>query len=412
VSLFENFPDIADLRSWYDRRPRQKPIPSNLHIHTPYSFSAFTDIGEVIRLAHEQDVLILGISDFNTAKGYEKFTKECQKAGIFPAYGMEIMALSVEDQKSGIRWNDPNNPGRIYFCGKGFQYPLRASQNTVDTLNRIAQALEDQVRQMIDKLNGYLQNVLPRIKLDYEHIRDTITEGTVRERHIAKALQHAISEAFPDPLEKAKVLKGLYGKESHVDITDNVALQEELRSNLLKAGKVAFVEEGLEAYLSLESARSVMLDTGGIPCYPVLADGTKDEPTEIEKDPDSLCDELLKRGIYCAEFIPTRNDINLLREYVSVFKRKGFVLTAGTEHNTPKMEPMVPACRGGVELDEMLKETFWKGACVIAAHQYLVNLGQNGYVDDLGNRTDKQTEELEAIGEAVITYYLSEGCAL
>ena len=93
---------------------------------------------------------------------------------------------------------------------------------------------------------------------------------------------------------------------------------------------------------------------------------------------------------------------------MSVFSKKDFVITAGTEHNTPMMEPMTPKCRGGVELDEFLKETFWKGACVVASHQYLVGKNQAGYVDSLGNRTHKTVEKLESIGEAVITYYLSQ----
>jgi hypothetical protein len=71
------------------------------------------------------------------------------------------------------------------------------------------------------------------------------------------------------------------------------------------------------------------------------------------------------------------------------------------------MEPMVPSCCGGVELDETLKEAFWKGACVVAAHQYLTNMGRAGYVNDLGKRTEGETAQLESIGEAVIAYYLA-----
>jgi len=71
------------------------------------------------------------------------------------------------------------------------------------------------------------------------------------------------------------------------------------------------------------------------------------------------------------------------------------------------MEPMVPGCRGGVELDEVLKRAFWQGACVVAAHQYLTSMGRNGYVDTLGKRTEEKIERLESIGEAVIDYYLA-----
>lgn len=406
--MFDEYPDLDKLMDWYRSRTKQKASSVNLHIHTPYSFSAFKDVSEAVRLASEQKVLVLGISDFNTTKGYDEFTRECLNTKIFPAYGMETIALSVKDQKAGIRWNDPNNPGRIYFCGKGFQYPIQASKKTQDTLAKIAQALETQVQQMIVKLNEHLKKVLPKIQLSYDYIKDNMTNGTVRERHLAKALQYELMKHFTDLNDRSKALTAIYGKDSQIDVSNSVLLQDELRSNLLKAGKVAFVEESPDAYLDIEEAKSITLDMGGIPCYPVLLDGTKGEPTEAEKNPESLCDNLISKGIYCAEFIPTRNDINLLREYVSVFKKKGIVITAGTEHNTPMMEPMTPKCRGGVALDEFLKETFWQGACVIAAHQYLVGKNLTGYMDSLGNRTNMTVEKLESIGEAVITGYLSQ----
>jgi len=407
-SIFKYLPVPDELLGWVAEHPLRGSISNNLHIHTPYSFSGFTDIREAVNLALEQGVSVLGISDFNTTEGYKSFTDECQRAGIFPVYCIETIALSVEAQRSGIRWNDPSNPGRIYFCGKGLRYPVENAQNAQDTLLRIAQALEDRIRKMIDKVNIHLESAMPGIQLDYDHIRETMTEGTVRERHIAKALQQIIAGVFPEFRERVNALKGLYGKESQIDVTDEVELQNELRSNLLKAGKVAFVEEYPEAYLSLDEAKSLIQAMGGIPCYPVLATGTKEQLTEIERDPEILCDELLQRDIHCAEFIPARNDVNLLRDYVSVFRKNGIILTAGTEHNTPRMEPMIPACLGGVELDVELKEAFWKGACVVAAHQYLTSIGRPGYVDALGKRTNEEIKQLESIGEAVITYYLAD----
>jgi len=407
-SVLKGLPVPDELLDWAAKHSPPGSISTNLHIHTPYSFSGFTSIREAVRLALEQGVSVLGISDFNTTKGYESFTDECQKAGIFPVYCMETIALSIEAQRSGIRWNDPGNPGRIYFCGKGLRHPVENAQNAQEVLFRIAQALEKQVREMIHKVNTHLASVIPEIRLDYDHIRDTMTEGTVRERHVAKALQQAIAKTFPDAVGRAKALKNLYGAESQIDVTDDVALQNELRSNLLKAGKVAFVEESPEAYLSLDEVRSLILEMGGIPCYPVLASASKDQNTEIERDPETLCREILQRDVYCAEFIPARNDIELLREYVSVFRKNGVILTAGTEHNTPRMEPMVPACRGGIELDAELREAFWRGACVVAAHQYLNYIGRPGYVDTAGKRTSEEIDRLESIGEAVIKYYLAD----
>lgn len=403
-SVFDNFPELDEIMSWNAENKLKIPIFSNLHIHSPFSFSAFEDIHEAVSLARRQNVFVLGISDFNTTEGYDEFTIECKKIGVFPLYNMETIALSVEDQNAGKRWNDPSNPGAIYFCGKGLKYPPIYSQNVQNTLSRIAELADVRVQHILDKLNKHLESSLPGLKLDYDNIRDTMSQGSVRERHLAKALQKAIEKSFSDVEERKKALKLLYGSESKVDVNDQVAMQDELRSNLLKAGKVAFVEESPEAYLSFEKARSLILEMGGIPCYPVLADKSKGELTERERDPNILCDDLLKRGIYCVEFIPSRNDIELLRNYMAVFKEKGMIMTVGTEHNTAKMEPMIPACRGRVDLGESLRKIFWQGACVVAAHQYLISKGQSGYVDITGDRTDKKITYLESIGEAIIKY--------
>lgn len=406
-SVFNNFPEIDEIVNW-NKNKSNIPIFSNLHIHSPYSFSAFENIHEAVSLAHQQNVFVLGISDFNTTEGYDEFTVECQKIGIFPLYNMETIALSVEDQDAGKRWNDPSNPGAIYFCGKGLKYPPNYGDNVQKTLSKIAQLSDLRIQQMLEKLNKHLDGTLPGIKLDYENIRDTMSKGSVRERHLAKALQKTIENSFPNVDERKKALKSLYGSESKVDVNDQVAMQDELRSNLLKAGKIAFVEESPEAYLSFEKARSLILEMGGIPCYPVLADRSKGELTEIERDPHSLSDELIKRGIHCVEFIPARNDIELLRDYMAVFSEKGMIMTVGTEHNTARMESMIPACRGRVDLGEALRKIFWQGACVVAAHQYLTSKGKSGYVDALGNRTDKTIEYLESIGVAIIKYYLKK----
>ncbi|MBD3182134.1 PHP domain-containing protein [Candidatus Poribacteria bacterium] len=405
-SLFGNFPDIDKLLEKLLNNPYRSSEFTNLHIHTPFSFSAFSSVSEAVKLAYEQNIKILGISDFNTTKGYKEFTNHCLKRRIFPVCCMETIALSIEDQKQNIRWNDPSNPGRIYFSGKGLKYPLEISPETSQRLERLSEAMGNRTHKMLNKLNEHLKQVLPDIKLDYEYIRDNMTKGTVRERHLAKALQQSLYDKFSDTKQLKEAIAKLYDTSGKADVNDKVSIQNELRSNLLKAGKVAFVEEKPESYLSMEEAKNLMLDMGGIPCYPVLADDSKGELNEAEKTPDYLCDQLLDKGIYCVEFIPTRNRIELLKDYVSVFRDNGIIMVAGTEHNTPKMESMVPMCKGDVPMDEELKEIFWKGACIIAGHQFLISINEDGFVDNNGERTIKDNSQLESLGEAVVSYYM------
>src|SRR5512137_2989124 len=100
---------------------------ANGHIHTPYSFSAFDTLDTVFKMAREEEIAALGINDFFVTDGYKAFHDGCVRNNIFPLFNIEFIGLLKEEQKNGIRINDPNNPGRIYFSGKGLDYPFNIS---------------------------------------------------------------------------------------------------------------------------------------------------------------------------------------------------------------------------------------------------------------------------------------------
>ena len=112
-------------------------------------------------------------------------------------------------------------------------------------------------------------------------------------------------------------------------------------------------------------------------------------------------------NIYCIELIPGRNDINILKKFVDVFHKDDFVITFGTEHNTPQLIPLKVDTRGFIDLDDELKEISYKGACVIAAHQYLRANGQEGFIGENGKVKRDEIEEFRTLGSAVFNHYFS-----
>jgi hypothetical protein len=100
---------------------------TNCHIHTHYSFSAFKSLETAFKLATEEKIAVLGINDFFATDGYDAFHKGCVKNRIFPLFNIEFVGLLRNEQKKGISINDPNNPGIVYFCGKGLDYPFTIS---------------------------------------------------------------------------------------------------------------------------------------------------------------------------------------------------------------------------------------------------------------------------------------------
>lgn len=379
-------------------------VTVNTHVHTPYSFSSFDSVRQAVELAAREDVRVLGVSDFNTVAAYEEFGDACAELGVYPLYNIEFISLLENDRDAGRRWNDPANPGVMYVCGKALAHPSTLSDDARARLKCLWKGTQDHIWQVINKLNDYLGERTVPITLDYGTIRSTYAKGTVRERHVARALTDALRGRYPSDDEFRGLVRSLWDDFSAVvDVTDDIGLQNQMRARLLKAGKPAFVEEEGSAFFSLDDVRGIILDGGGIPCYPVLADESR-ELGEYESDPEALANKLRELRFYAVEFIPTRNGFDHLKRYAKVLRGHGMCVTFGTEHNTPGMSTMVPQARGGEAFDDELSELAYEGACILAAHQKQRAEGDSGYVNRRGSRVVEPDDlaEFARIGDEAI----------
>jgi len=406
-NILKTFPDPDELTDWYHKTGSAKIHKVNGHFHTPFSFSAFENLGQIFEMAKEENVKILGINDFYTTDGYADFCRLALENHIFPLFNIEFVGLLKEEQQNGICINDPGNPGRIYFSGKGLTYPFKLEEKYVNQLDSVITESTLQVSAMIRKTNEFLESIDSVIRLSLSEIQEKYAQHLVRERHIAKALRIKIYEEYRLENKRKVFLNKLYsGKDSKVNDTDIAALENEIRSNLLKKGGPAFVEENEKAFLSIGNIIEIILNAGGIPCYPVLLDNKNGEFTDYEKDKESLLDQLRAKNVYCIELIPGRNDFFILKEFVDFFRKNGFIITFGTEHNTPDMIPLTVSCRNGIPLDSELNRISCEGACIIAAHQYLHTRGEMGYIDRSGVPGINEKDYFIELGKAVIEKFL------
>ncbi len=297
--------------------------------------------------AAAEGVKVVGINDFYSTDGYGAWKEGCAARKLYPLFGIEFISLNAEDQAAGLRVNDPNNPGRTYISGKGLAYPVILKGEPLRQLEAVRAESNAQVEMMCAKLNEWLKAEGKGIRLDFNEIRENLTKGSIRERHLAKALRMAMC---PDEENPAKV-------------------ENELRSKLLKAGGPAFVPESPEAFLPMKTVQEIIEAAGGIPTYPFLADDAKGNFTDFEGDLMKAADTLKKRGFRSVEFITTRNTTAVLEQYAGYLEDEGFIVSFGSEHNTPAMEPVKLHTRDAAELSEKLKAINWRGACAIAAHQ-------------------------------------------
>lgn len=382
---------------------------ANGHIHTPYSFSSFPDMGTIFSMAKEEHIAVLGINDFFVADGFREFIDGSLRNKIFPLFNIEFIGLMKEEQKNGIRINDPNNPGRIYFSGKGLDYPFKPGFLNGLKLKSVVRESQNQIKAMISKLNGLIEPVNPSLALSYDKIKARHARDLVRERHLALALRTAVAETYPDPADQLKFIETLYGgKKSRADTANPAQLENEIRSNLLKSGGAAFVKEDENSFLELPAIVKIILKAGGIPCYPVLLDDSSGNYTEFEKDWEKLHKSLNDKRISCIELIPGRNSLPVLTDFVHFFHDRNYIVTFGTEHNTPDLLPLTVTAKGQEPLGNDLKQIAWDGVCVIAAHQYLRAKGMQGYVMPDGKPNFDQKRELTYLGRLVVEFFLSK----
>ena len=57
-------------------------VDVNAHLHTPFSFSAFSSIGDALERAAAEGVGVVGINDFYSTDGYGDWKEGCRSRGL------------------------------------------------------------------------------------------------------------------------------------------------------------------------------------------------------------------------------------------------------------------------------------------------------------------------------------------
>jgi len=408
MSILKEFPRQTDLMQKHQPDTIEEFYKVNNHIHTPYSYSAFEGISQIFHMAVQEKIGLLGINDFYTTAGYEEFYRLSLKNGVMPLFNIEFMGLVKEWQEQGFRLNDPKNPGRVYLTGKGLSYPLIMGAKSRQKLEDLKHHSEIQVQRMVEKLNGFFHDLTIPLELNFDELKQKYVKELVRERHVATALREKLFEIGSTKEAVIELLTSIYeGKSPQADPDDNAALENELRSNLLKKGGKAFIPEDENAFLGFEQIREIITDGGGIPCYPVLLDNEKGEFTDFESQWQDMYDQLIIRNIGCIELIPGRNAFDILNDFVNFFHDRNFIITFGTEHNTPALKPLTVKCRNDVPLSKRLERINFEGASVIAAHQYQVAQGAEGYLSSNEKPKSEYREDFVKLGKAVVKAFFA-----
>jgi hypothetical protein len=414
---------IQTLRSLGDPRDMESSVNAgdafdfhgntNTHVHLPPNFSAFQSLQQALDMAVNEGVKALGASNYYDYSVYGQFATLAMQKGIFPLFGIEIIALMEDLVENGTLINDPGNFGKIYICGKGITKFSPMSENASRLLQTIRVNDSLRMNEMTRKLSYIFVNAGIDIALTPDIIKERIATRTgvspdtvyLQERHLAQAFQEAFYESTPvaDRSEKLRTILGASPKNA----MDPVLVQNDIRTYLMKAGGPAFEPD---TFVNFEHAYTLILALGGIPSYPTLADGAK--PICAYEEPvEDLIEKLRRLNVHAAEFIPNRNTPEVLSRYVHAIRDAGFVVTAGTEHNTQELLPITPACVGGTPIPKDVQDIFCEGACVLVTHQYLSLMGLTGFVESDGTVNSRYGSDNErisffrALGERILMKY-------
>jgi hypothetical protein len=405
--------------TWTSRLAGDARPAFNTHLHLPPNFSAFKTVEDAVETAAAEGARVIGSSNFHDFGVYDRLAAAAQERGVAAIFGLEFISVLEDEQRRGVKINDPANPGRAYICGKGIPAPTDPSPRTRAFMDRAKASDEARTRHMVDLMGDLFAAAGVPLEDSYASIvADVATRADVpdawvvlQERHVALGFQEALFAALPGERRTA-ALQTVYGVPPSAASDDAVATQGELRSRLMKAGCPAFVEE---TPIAFTDGLAFVLGLDAIPVYPTLADGVV--PMCGFEDPvEDLVERLGSYGIHGAELIPVRNSPEVVERYVRAWRDAGMFAMVGTEHNTQERIPVGPTCRDGIPLSPAVLDICWEGTCVVAAHQRLRQQGQPGYVDADGrlNPTFPDGEArlrwfaelgeqviLDAIGEAV-----------
>ncbi len=399
LNVFEKIANLGKISDLIDiGRKASLDFSVNAHIHLPPNFSAFNTIDELICKAQSEGVNVLGCSNYYDYTIYNEFSAKASEANILPLFGTEIIVFIKNLADDKIRVNDPNNFGRMYLCGKGITDFNNLSPKAERILNTIRANDKNRIQLMIDKINNICANKNLNIELTEEEIISQVAHRCkcpehiiyLQERHLAQAYQQVIFERFEGNARK-DVLRKLISAD--IDFDNPIAVQNALRSSLMKAGCPAYVEE---EFIDFNNAVEFIKELGGIVCYPILADGVI-PICEYEEPVDSLIENLQERNIECVEFIPLRNSLETLMKYVKKLDDANFIILAGTEHNTPKVDAIIPSCKNSQPIPDEIMRIFRKGAAFVAGQQYLAISEKR--------ESDLDREEIINLGTGVIKLF-------
>ena len=405
LNSFDYATRVQALRALLNEHPDAPHVSdvANMHCHTFFSFNAYGYSPTALAwLARQRGYALLGIVDFDVLDAVTEFLDACELVGVRGSAGIETRTFVPEYAEYEI--NSPGEPGVCYHMGIGFsatQVPAAAAQG----LSALRAQAAQRNRELVARVNAYLTP----LTIDYD--RDVLPltpAGNATERHIVLAYLRAAAQRVDNLAAFWSARLDLPLATVEGMLPESPALQNSVRSRLMKKGGAGYVQPDAGAFPPVEKINALTVMCGGLPCAAWL-DGT----TNGEQRYAELLALLVAKGAVALNIVPDRNwnisdpaQARLKQEnlhaVVALAREMDLPLNIGTEMNSfgqPTVDdfdaaPMAP-----------LRQTFMDGAYFIYGHTVLARHLAMGYqsawaVDQLPTRAQRNVF-YAAVGRAV-----------
>jgi hypothetical protein len=337
-SLAERKSALAKLISLVEKGKINFPSTSykiNLHCHTFYSFNAYDHSPtSLVWLAKSHGFQVVGMVDFDVLDGVDEFLDACGLVEINGTAGIETRIYIPEFCNDEI--NSPGEPGIAYHMGIGFPSG-RLTEKSKIILENLRKNADQRNQTVINRVNDYLYPVSLDYRLD---VLPLTPANSPTERHIVQAYfrksqvtQSDLSRFWSDklnlPVSKIETL-----------LEDPAAMQNMIRTKLIKRGGPGYINPDPESFPSMERFHQLITDSRALPCFAWL-DGTSSGEMRV----DQLLELQISKGVVAVNIIPDRNwnyedsdvrknKLSNLYSFVDLAKKLDLPINIGTEMNS------------------------------------------------------------------------------
>lgn len=375
----------------------------NMHFHSFFSYnSEGWSPSRIVWEARKLGLHAVGLCDFDVLDGLEEFICAGCVLGVHTSVYLETRAFVKE--YTGVEINSPGEAGVAYVMASGVPYvPVEALQESL-LLKEWREYAEKRNKRIIELANACMQ----QIAIDYE--KDVVSlspSRTPTERHIVKAYLDKARSVFADAGEVVQFWASIFSlpfDETVSLMADSDALENTLRSKLIKRGGIAYEPASPEKFPPLNRFFEWSSACGAIPTFAWL-DGT----SEGERDAKKLIEYMTSTGAQALNIIPDRNwnmvdhdeqkrKITKLDEIIKIAEIYGLPINIGTEmnkHGQPIFDNL------DCPFLQPYKRIFLKGADILVGHTLLARYAEFPYSGKKACAEFRDVKRKNAFFEAV-----------